>query len=53
MVNPASSSGEMELLMNRPRLIIRPKMPANRPRSARANQAALILTMPGAPKAWM
>src|SRR5437763_16586201 len=46
---PASNAGPKVLMINRPALIMKPKMPAKRPRSVLANQAALIFTMPGAP----
>ena len=40
------------LMVNCPSWIMIPKMPAKVPRSVRLNQAALIFTMPGAPKDW-
>ena len=51
--NPASNAGPSLKIPNRPRLIMNPKMPANRPRSSWPNHAALIFTMPGAPNACM
>src|ERR1039458_4860654 len=51
-VNPARMIGARLLMANWPDWIIRPKMPANVPRSVRLNHAALILIIPGAPNDW-
>ena len=52
MAKPARRKGARVLIVNCPIWIMIPKMPAKVPRSVRLNQAALILTMPGAPKDW-
>ena len=48
-IDPASNAGPSWKMKNRPRLIMNPKIPANRPRSVRENHAVLIFTIPGAP----
>jgi hypothetical protein len=52
-VKPLRMTGASRLIIVWPDWIMNPKMPAKTPRSSRLNHAAFVLTMPGAPQAWM
>src|SRR5674476_811109 len=49
-VKPASSAGKSLFATSRPRLIMKPKIPAKVPRCFSLNQELLILIKPGEPK---